>query len=63
MGGGVIPGKAAVLLDVGTKVLGWGGVASVTLSPSSYASDVRVELPEEWVPHGDVDGCLCNASF
>ena len=42
VGRGVIPGDAAVLLVMGTKVLGWGGVASVALSPSSYASNVRV---------------------
>ena len=63
VGHGVVPGDAVVRLVVGTKVLGWGGVASVALSPSSYAPNVRVELSEEWVPHGDVDGCLCNAYF
>ena len=63
VGHGVVPGDAVVRLVVGTKVLGWGGVASVAFSPSSYASDVRVELPEERVPQGDVYGCLRDASF
>ena len=63
VGHGVVPGDAVVPVVVGTEVLGWGGIASVAFSPSSDASKVRVELPEEWVPHGEVDGCLCNASF